>query len=182
MILVCDSREQDPLVFPKTVGVEVVVEHLSVGDYTARHGTVMDTTICERKSIQDAFTSFTGEAYERERAKILRAKEAGLTYILAVEATATEFLKGCSYWSGGESHEHKKTGLALLRQFAMLQRKYGVILWYCSSRKEMALLILEYFLAESRRLQNLATTATAAAILDVGGGEKESKRGKGGGG
>lgn len=163
MILIQDSREQDPLVFPKTVGVEVAVEGMTTGDYTARHGSLMDTSVIERKSIQDAFTAFTGNAYERERAKILRAKEAGLTYILAIEATATELLKGCSYWAGGESHEHKKTGLALLRQFAMLQRKYGVILWYCSSRKEMALMILEYFLAESRRLEAVAKETDAVS-------------------
>ena len=155
MILICDSREQDPLVFPKTVGVEVKVEGLPTGDYTARHGSLMDTSVIERKSIQDAFSAFTGDAYDRERAKILRATDLGLTYILAIEATATEVLKGCSYWSRGEVHEHKKTGLALVRQFATLQRKYGVILWYCSSRREMALLILEYFLAESRRLASV---------------------------
>ena len=164
IILQIDSREQSPLSFPVTVGVEIQVIGLSVGDYTARHGTVMDTSIIERKSIQDAFTAFTGTAYERERAKILRAKEAGLTYILAIETTATELLKGCSYWAGGEVHEHKKTGLALLRQFAMLQRKYGVILWYCSSRKEMALMILEYFLAESRRLETVARENISDAL------------------
>ena len=150
MILIQDSREIDPLVFPKTVGVEVVVEAMKTGDYTARHGTVMDSTVWERKSVQDAWSSFTGEAYERERAKILRAKEAGLTYILAIEATATEILKGCSYWAGGELHEHKKSGLALIRQFSMLQVKYGIQVMYCSGRKEMAVLILERFLATER--------------------------------
>lgn len=154
MRMVTDSREQAPLVFPKVEGVTYEVKGLPVGDYTAGHlvegKEVMDTTVIERKGVIDCFNSFTGDNYDRERAKILRAKDLGLGYIIAVEASVTELLQGCSWWAKGERHEHRKTGMAMLRQLCSLERRYGVQVWYCSSRSEMALRIIEFFLAQER--------------------------------
>lgn len=144
-----DSREQRPLEFPSTVGVEVITTGLAVGDYGASHGEIQDPTIFERKSVADLFNSFTSN-YEAERAKILKSAQLGLTYILAIEAHASDVLKGHSYWRNGKLHEHKKTGLAMLRQLMTIQRKYGLSIWFCAGRREMALLILEYFLSYER--------------------------------
>ena len=152
MKLYVDSREQLPLEFPQTVGVEVVPTTLPLGDYGAFYGERLDPTVIERKSISDLFTSFTS-GYEAERAKILKAIVLELSYILAIEATASEILKGHSYWKDGEVHEHQKTGLAMLRQLMTLQRKYGIAVWFCTTRKEMAWRILEYFLAGERLLK-----------------------------
>ena len=155
MILYLDTREQLSLEddFPKMVGVTLAKKALPVGDYTASHlvngQEVMDTTVIERKGIQDAFNSFTA-GYDAERNKILKAKALGLTYIIAVEASVTELLKGCSWWANGERHEHRKTGMAMLRQLCSIERKYGVSVWYCQNRKEMALRIQEYFLSYER--------------------------------
>ena len=153
MILQTDTREQQVLVFPQVKGVDVVSATLSVGDYAALHDVagqqVPDTSVVERKGIGDLFHAFTS-SYEAERAKILKAQTLGLTYILAIEATCSEILKGHSYWQGGEVHEAKKSGLAMVRQLMTLQRKYDVRVWFCQSRKEMALMILEYFLAAER--------------------------------
>ena len=149
MKLYVDSREQLPLEFPQTVGVEVVPTALPLGDYGASYGDRLDPTVIERKSISDLFTSFTS-GYEAERAKILKAITLELSYILAIEATASEILKGHSYWQAGERHEAKKTGLAMLRQLMMLQRKYGIAVWFCTTRTEMAWRILEFFLAGER--------------------------------
>ena len=150
MILVTDTRETCPLIFPKVVGVEYVRETMPTGDYTARHGDALETTICERKALGDCYSSFTGDNYERERAKILRAKEAGQTYILAIEGTFSEVLKGHSYYKDGEWHVARKTGLAMCRQLMTLQRKYGIQVWFCANRAEMAMMIQEYFLAQER--------------------------------
>ena len=149
MILLIDSLEQEKLEFPKTLGVTVATTRLDVGDYTAMHGEVRDTAIVERKSCSDLFTSFAG-GYEAEKAKLLKAQELHLTYILAIEAPFLEVLKGHTYWKAGEVHEAKKSGLAQIRQLMTWQRKYGVQVWYCQNRREMALRVLEYFLAQER--------------------------------
>ena len=126
---------------------------LSVGDYAALHRAegkdVPDLSVVERKGIGDLFHAFTAN-YDAERAKILKAKELGLTYILAIEASFTEVLKGHAYWKDGELHESKKSGLAMIRQLMTLQRKYGIQVVFCQSRREMAMWIQEYFLASER--------------------------------
>ncbi len=149
MKLVTDSREQQPLEFEKVVGVEYAVAGLSVGDYGAWHGQTQDPVVFERKGIGDLFNSFTA-GYEQERAKILRAARLGLTYVLAIEASATEILKGHSYWAGGEVRESRKTGIAMLRQLCTIQRKYGIQVQFFSGRREMALYLQEYFLSWER--------------------------------
>ena len=156
MKLLVDTREQAPLEFPQTVGVEVVPTALPIGDYSASYGERLDPTVIERKSISDLFTSFTS-GYEAERAKILKAIVLNLSYVLAIETTASEVLKGHSYWKSGEVHESKKTGLAMIRQLMMLQAKYGIAVWFCTTRKEMAWRILEYFLAKERLMKKEST-------------------------
>lgn len=147
-----DTREQDALTFQFVQGVSVKSECLRVGDYGCRHkdGT-MDEVVIERKSIGDLFSSFTGENYEREKAKIARAKEAGLRYILAIESPALEVRKGHRYRKDGEWHEVKKTGIAQVRQIMTLLRRGDFDeVWWCRDRTEMAFLIQEYFLAAER--------------------------------
>ena len=151
--LLIDTREIKPLEFPVRQGVDVLRQGLTAGDYTAlhQHGTIeqLDPTVFERKSIPDLFSSFTA-GYDQEKAKWSRLMDMGLAYILAVEGTASEVLKGHTYWAQGERHEAKKSGLAQLRQLLSVMRRYGLHIWFCSSRQEMALLILEYFLAKER--------------------------------
>lgn len=150
MQILIDTREQDALTFQFTEGVSVKSECLKVGDYTVRHKDgSMDTAVVERKSVADLFHSFTHE-YENEKEKIFRAKELGLTYILAVESPALEVRKGHRYFKAGEWHEVKKSGISQVRQIMKIQRKYGIEVWWCASRSEMAFLIQEYFLAAER--------------------------------
>ena len=150
MILLIDTREQAPLTFPVVKGVEVRVQMLPTGDYGAEHDGIDDSTIFERKSLSDCFKSFTGDGYEREKAKWQRAQALGLTYILAIEGTASEVLQGHTYWLKGELHESKKSGLTMVRQLLSIQRRYGIPVWFTSSRKEMAMLIQEFYLSFER--------------------------------
>ena len=150
MRLVTDSREQAPLVFSKVEGVTYETKGLVVGDYGCWHGQTQDATVFERKSLNDLFTSFSGERYEAERAKILRAKDLGLHYILAIEASATEVRKGHGYQQGGTYHEYKKPGISMIRQLMTLQQKYHIGVWFCQTRTEMAWMVQEYFLAGAR--------------------------------
>ena len=85
MKLITDTREQLKLTFTPCIGVEYVVETLSVGDYSASYiingKTIESSTIIERKSLGDLFSSYTS-GYDRERAKFLRCKELGKRFIL----------------------------------------------------------------------------------------------------
>lgn len=138
-------QEKHPLEFVKTDGVEIVVKSLSVGDYTAEGQNV----VIERKSVADLFSSFSG-GYEQERNKIIRAKARDLKYILAIEASATEIRKGHTYWKDGEEHEAAKSGISQIKQLMTISRKYGVEVWYCADRKDMAFRIMEYLMANER--------------------------------
>ena len=155
MVIIQDSREQHGLMelFPKMQGVEYMTLGLTSGDYTCYHGTppdnVWDTTVVERKSLADCFNSFCRN-YEREKAKWERAQAAGLSYMLAIEGTVSDVLAGHAYWKQGEVHEAKKSGLAQIRQLCSIERRYGVQVKYFSSRKEMALWLVEYFLSAER--------------------------------
>jgi hypothetical protein len=155
MRLISDTREQNPLHFLTCVHVEYVVGTLSVGDYSASYcvgGKVVEsTTIVERKSIGDLFSSYTS-GYERERAKFLRCKELGKRFILAVEGNASEILRGYTYTKGGVEHQSKKDGMTMLKQIMSCANKYSIVPWFCESRAIMALMIQEYFLAEERML------------------------------
>jgi len=166
MQILIDTREQDALTFQFVDGVSVKSECLKVGDYTARHKDgSMDTAVIERKSIADLFHSFTHE-YENEKAKIMRAKDMGLTYVLAVEAPALEVRKGHTYRKGGEVFEVKKSGISQVRQIMTIERKYGISVWWCVSRAEMAFRIQEYFLAAERIKLEEAKNVKARRIVD----------------
>jgi hypothetical protein len=147
--LVSDSREQSPLRFSAVDGVEYAVECIPTGDYSARIGDEWVGVTIERKEIGDLFSNYTSN-YEKERAKILRAKELGWKFILAIEASATEVRKGHAYWKNGELHESKKSGLAMIRQLMSVMVKYEVSVWFCLGRIEMAWMIQEHFLAIER--------------------------------
>ena len=150
MQLVIDTKEQKPLEFVLCEGVTISRESMNTGDYTARYdnGENSDTVI-ERKSLGDLFSSFTNE-YENERAKIIRARDQNLYYILAVEASLTTVLGGYRYYKNGKWHESRKTGIAQIRQLMTMEHKYGMEVWYCNDRIEMSFRIQEFFLAHLR--------------------------------
>jgi ERCC4-type nuclease len=152
MQILIDTREGDPLTFQMIQGIDVKSECLPTGDYACRHKNgEMDEALIERKSISDLFSSFTGDRYEKEKAKIARAKEASKRLILAIEGTLFEVRKGHSYTKGGETHESKKSGIAQIRQiFTLLRRGDYKEVWWCASRSEMAFMIQEYFLTQER--------------------------------
>ena len=153
MKLLRDTRETKPLEFPTMEGVDVVNQKLFAVDYGALHTSagqeVMDRTVIERKELGDLFHSFTAQ-YDREKAKIRRAHDFDFAYILAIEGSASDILQGHIYWKGGTMHESKKSGLAMLRQLMSISRRYRVPIWFCRDRKDMALRIVEYFLAQER--------------------------------
>lgn len=156
MQLLCDTRETLPLTFCKTAGVEIVREYLFIGDYGFRHDDgLLDNALISRKSKGDLFSSFSGDNYEREKLKILQAKDGGYKYILAIEAACLDVRAGHTYWKDGEEHEVKKDGLTQVRQIMTISRRYDVEIWWCTDRREMAFRIMEYFLAQNRMNKEL---------------------------
>lgn len=145
MKLLVDIQEKNPLEFVITDGVEIVTQSLPVGDYQAEG----QDCVVERKSVADLFSSFSS-GYEQERNKIIRAQTRNLKYILAIEASATEIRKGHSYWKNGELVEAPKSGISQIKQLMTISRKYGVEVWFCDGRRDMAFRIMEYFLAAER--------------------------------
>ena len=149
MNLIIDTREQDELVFVSTHGVSVTRRALPTGDYGAELAGKPVKAVVERKSVADLFGSFSSN-YDNEKAKMVRAKQLGWQYILAIEAPALEIRKGHEYRKDGEWVESKKGGLAQVRQLMTWQVKYGVQVWWCNGRREMAFMVMEYFLAWER--------------------------------
>lgn len=104
----------------------------------------------DRKSLADLWGSYGGKGYERERNKILKAKELGWKFILAIEGTAWEVRKGHEYWDGKQTRTAKKDGLSMIRMLMTVSRKYDVEVWFCKDRQDMAFRIEEYFLSQER--------------------------------
>ena len=150
MILITDTREQDPLVFATSEGLELSKETLDVGDYAARILGALAPVRIERKSIADLFTSFSS-GYENEKAKIEKAKRLNLKLILAIEGTLFDVREGHSYKKAGEIFYSKKDGLSQVKQlYTMLVKGYFSEIWYFRSRGEMAFGIIKYFQALER--------------------------------
>jgi len=144
--IIIDVQEKLPLEFPSRQ-ITTRTEHLGVGDYAVRINGKLDRVFIERKSIGDLFSSFSGESYNRERSKILRAKASSNTYILAIEASASEVRNGHAYKKDGQWVQCGKDGLSQVRQLMRVSQKYGVEIHYFMDRSDMAFWIQEYFLA-----------------------------------
>jgi len=146
--IIVDSREVLPLSFTSRE-ITTKVEALEVGDYAIRIDGVLDKVRVERKGA-DVWTSFQGDAYHRERNKILRAKELGLTYILAIESSCSDLRKGHRYFKGGEWVESGRDPLSLIRMLMTISRRYTVPVWFCNGREDMAFRIQEYLMTPAR--------------------------------
>lgn len=154
MVIITDSREQEELIFPKVEGVSWEIRGLEVGDYACQVGERLLPIRIERKSIADLFSSFSS-GYENEKAKIVKARDLGLKYILAIEGTLFDIREGHSYMKDGELHYSKKDGLSQVKQlYTMLAKGYFDQLWFFKSRAEMAFGILQYFLSLERLYGN----------------------------
>ena len=146
LTIIIDSREQNPLKFQEVSGVSVVCEGLDVGDYAYKIGDVVGPIRIERKSIPDLFGSFSS-GYEAEKAKIIKARQLGYKYILAIEGTAFDVREGHQYRRDGEVVAFKKDGLSQIRQLMTSYAKGYFDIWWSKSRHELAFMIQEYFRA-----------------------------------
>ena len=142
MIILCDTREQNPLQFnhPYVEGTENVA--LSVGDYCVRYkDTHQPLIFFERKTIPDLFGTM-GKGYKRFRREVKRSQENKSELIIIIEGTVTDILRGTKY--------SQVTGIRILRTILSVWDKYKVVSVFCRDRKEMATFIAEYYCAYGR--------------------------------
>ena len=104
--------------------------------------------VFERKATNDFFSSFSGR-YEYEKDKLLRCRDAGMDYIVILEGSLSEILKGDKHCS--------KEGISLIRTMKTWEIKfycgdndYARVVW-CNDRKEMTTHIEESFYAYGKR-------------------------------
>jgi ERCC4-type nuclease len=127
-------------------GVEVTT--LSTGDYGAvlKDGHTIPIFF-ERKSIVDAVGAFS-KGYKRFLKEIKRSKDNNTELIIIIEGTVTDLLKGTKF--------SQVKGIQILRTLLSIWQRYQVVSVFCKDREEMALFIVEFYMAYSRKRNKLA--------------------------
>lgn len=143
MIILCDTREQRILSFPADPALTSVREEtLPYGDYMVEYSDGTRPPVAwERKGLSDLYGTLT-QGYDRFKAEILGAKEAGLTLILLIEGSLTQVQRGLPHRS--------TSGDQILQQLFTLQIRYRLPVIFCQSSSEAALWLLEYAKAIGR--------------------------------
>jgi len=141
--MLIDAREQRPLVFPSDPSMTGTREEtLPVGDYQPEFedGT-RPPVVFERKSLADLAGTLT-KGYDRFKAELLRAQEAGLMLMVIVEDSLTEVRRGAPY--------SQESGESLLQRCFTLMVRYRLPIIFCQDRREAARYILEFCKAVGR--------------------------------
>ena len=149
MILIEDSREQEPLSFNKSYIEYVMSSKLDYGDYAAIINDKPCPVYFERKSIGDLFGTLsrkkgkTGESRaDIFKKEISRCAADGNRLVLIIECTFTDILKGYEY--------SDIKGESIARTLFTFMIRYHVPFVCCSSRREMANYISEFYYALER--------------------------------
>ena len=142
MIIIIDSREQNPLEFTHEFISGTRTEALPVGDYQAEFECgERPPVIFERKGLGDLFGTL-GTGYKRFKRELQKAESLGVRLIIIVEGTYSKVEGGYKLT--------KRSGVSIIRCLFTLWWKYGVVPVFCKDREEMAKYITEYYLAVGR--------------------------------
>ena len=145
LLILSDSREQEPLVFDRIKGVDKVeVIGLPFGDYTAMIDGKQVPICFDRKSISDLYSTMT-HGYERWKKVMQKAKDAGHKLILITEGTYSDVKEGYSH--------SEFSGEAMIKKLHTLMIKYELDWWPCENRRVMASRIVDTFLAVARHYE-----------------------------
>lgn len=139
MVIMVDSREQNPLSFshPFVEGLEV--GKLQVGDYQAKFKDgYLPPIIFERKSLQDLFGTLSA-GYKRFKRECNRAIESKITLIIIIEASLTKISHGFERSSRNPEE--------IIKQLFTLYIKHGIPFVCCNTREESALYITNFYIA-----------------------------------
>jgi len=142
MKLLIDSREQLPLEFNHPYITSVKVIKLDVGDYGVEfEDGYRPGVFFERKSIADLFGTLT-KGYTRFKKEIIRAQDAGVEVIIAIEGNISKVDKGYKY--------SRVAGEQINRQLMTLWLKHGVGVIWLKDREEMSYFITRFYLSMGR--------------------------------
>lgn len=139
MIIIRDTREQDPIAINAGGDIEqVVVQKLPVGDYGCKLSadSPILPLVFERKGIADLWQTLTVDI-TRFKAEVERARESSITLYLAIEGTMRDVYAGTSFST--------VLGSQIVRTIFMFKVRYGVEPIFCASRDEMKYYMLETF-------------------------------------
>jgi ERCC4-type nuclease len=152
LIIIEDSRESKPLSFKHKEIDMVVRAKLDYGDYSSHKDGEVCPVYFERKSIGDLFGTLSGckpkdedgniiqdatTGIERFKAELKRCSEDGSQMFLIIEGTMKDVVAGYKY--------SRMKGLTILRILFTMFIKYKLMPVFCSSRREMALYISEFY-------------------------------------
>jgi len=140
MIIVIDTREQNPWSFRKSEHIEGTVKNkLNVGDYSIQ-GYESKIAI-ERKSAVDLFGTL-GKGHKRFQRELERAE--GMDYFaILVENTLTQ-IRNKDFEN---SHYTRMKGFVIAQICFTLKMKYGIDVVFCNGRKDAAGYVREVFKA-----------------------------------
>lgn len=145
MIILIDTREQNPLEFDHMYVETTERRTLSVGDYAAEFKDGHRPPIhFERKSLPDLIGTFTS-GYPRFKEEIKRSRESGIELVLIIEGTVKDILKGSKY--------SEVKGIQILRTVLSIYERYQIGHIFCRDRNEMATYIAERFCSYERKRQ-----------------------------
>ena len=123
MIIVTDTREQNPYSFSKW-DVEVQTGTLPTGDYSLAG--LEDVVAIERKNVDDLIACFMGDNRKRFERELSRARSYEL-FAVVVESSLTDIGRG-RYKSNMQPH-------AALQSLAAFFVRYSVPFMCCGSRR-----------------------------------------------
>jgi len=136
LIIITDSREQKPLHFNNKNIDMVTWAKLDYGDYSAHCDGQVCPVYFDRKSIGDLFGTL-GKGYSRFKKEINRSVEDEANLVIIIEKPLTDIIKG---------HKHSSMkGIGIARTLFTLMVRHHVPFVCCSSRREMATYISEFY-------------------------------------
>lgn len=133
--IIIDSREQNPLTFPRTQ--KCVVSKLDVGDYSVEE--YEKRIAIERKSLPDLFQTL-GRGNKRFKKELERAREYEY-FAIIIDGSYRE----CKYKSFPGSHYSSMRGYVIAQIVLTLHIKYGINVFFAEDRMESAELVRDLF-------------------------------------
>jgi len=121
--IVVDTREQKPLWHK-----DVIVEKLNVGDYSIEG--YQNRFAIERKSPQDLFGTLDG-GHKRFKKELQRAANYDY-FAIVIDSSFSKCLN--KEFTG--SYFSKMKGFVIMQIVFTLHVKYGINIWFCSTRTE----------------------------------------------
>lgn len=147
MIILRDTREQNPLEFNFKNVEKVISTKLDVGDYACQFSDgVIAPVFFERKSKGDLFGTL-GKGHKRFRKEIQRAIDNHYKFIIIVECGLMDVLSGFEYKTKRGCRYSRINGTSIAKTLFTLWIKYGVFPVFCKDREEMSNYIYATFVA-----------------------------------